>query len=121
MVVYGDPGYEEALSALTAQLKARLAPLLSACEAALPLDTLRALLIHAGQLEQAAADALPALLPIEEARRQIGCFQEVTDAAARAFLARWAPGQDGIPLPLLSASGALLAMARAAESRQDIG
>ena len=56
-IVYGDPAYEAALGELMDRLRARIAALQTA--GAVTLDDLRALLIRACELEQAAEDGLP--------------------------------------------------------------
>lgn len=76
MIVYGDPQYEVRLATLIQ----RLCDDFTAAKTEPTLDALRALLILAGQAEQAAGDAQPERsVPLPEA----------TDRAAEAFLARW--------------------------------
>ncbi len=88
MLVYGDPSFEEELSASVARLHANVAQAVRAPDA-LTLDALRALLIEAGQWEQAVWDSLDCF-PADEAARFGPACQTVTDLLARAFFRCWA-------------------------------
>lgn len=92
MIVYGDPYYEETLANLVAYLRAAIAAAANQDTANPPLDRLRALLVLAGQLEQAAQDGLPDKLPPQEAQQQITRLHSVTAHIADAFHAAWASG-----------------------------
>lgn len=92
MIVYGDPYYEETLANLVAYLRAAIAAAAKQDAADPPLDRLRALLVLAGQLEQAAQDGLPDKLPPQEADQQISRLYSVTAHIADAFHAAWATG-----------------------------
>jgi hypothetical protein len=83
MIVYGDPSSEARLPVLVARLRERIDPAAAAgdparsgCDA---LDMLRALLIAAGQVEQAAEDGAA-----DERTR--GLLRAITDVAAAAFV-----------------------------------
>lgn len=93
MLVYGDPSFEEELSVSVARLHANVARAMHAQWAA-TLDTLRALLIEAGQWEQAVWDSLDCF-PAEEAARLGPACQTVTDLLARAFFRCWAGVEIG--------------------------
>lgn len=99
MIVYGDPARAGLAGALLARLQTRLAALLQTRVA--DTDALRALLIEAGEMEQAARDGLPDLPATV-------LLQTVTDRAADAFHSRWT-GTGDVP-------AALAAMGRALES-----
>ncbi|HEX8682908.1 MAG TPA: hypothetical protein VF707_11375, partial [Ardenticatenaceae bacterium] len=102
--------HEEELGTLLARLRERVAALLGPSGTAPSLDDLRALLIFAGQIQQAAEDALPDLLPPSEAQRQLAPLQELTAHAATAFYAAWAGGKGANRevLPALERFAALL-------------
>lgn len=85
MIVYGDPSYHAALPALVARLRERAH---RAAASPPSLDALRALLIEAGQVEQAARDAVPAL-PAECAATLLPGLESATDHSAIAFVRRW--------------------------------
>lgn len=93
MLVYGDPSFEEELSVGAARLYANLAQAARTPQA-LTLDTLRALLIEAGQWEQAIWDSLDCF-PADEAARLGSACQTVTDCLALAFYQRWAGVEIG--------------------------
>jgi hypothetical protein len=113
MIVYGDPQYEEAISALLARLRLRLAALMASATTTPSLDALRALLIQAGELEQAAHDRLPDHIPAGDTRQLVSQLQQVTDHAAAAFYIRWAASQSAVPVGDGDVPGALARMARA--------
>ncbi len=99
MVVYGDACHEEALPAAVAHLRTRLELLLQTSEEGIALlDSLRTLLILAGQLEQAAADTLPDHVPPDEAFGLIARIQSITDRAAAAFCACWSSLRESEPV-----------------------
>jgi hypothetical protein len=107
VIVYGDPQREETLDLLWSRLWVSLTRVLDAGSSGeWSLDALRTLLIQAGELEQAAMDGPPGLEGPAAAR-----LQEVTDHAAEAFYARWAPA-GGAPPGRTSARDALIRMAR---------
>ncbi len=88
MLVYGDPSFEEELSVLVARLQKGVTAL-AQTQVPVTRDALRALLIEAGQVEQAAQDAL-VLFSKEEAARVGQTCQTVTDRLAAAFYDHWA-------------------------------
>jgi hypothetical protein len=109
MIVYGDHHERVHLGALADALLARVSlithdPKLQP----LPLDGLRTILIAAGQLEQAAHDALQATLPAASVLAAVTLFHELTARAAEAFYAGWAttysaaPRAPWDPMPILS-------------------
>lgn len=88
MIVYGDPRFDERLGSLVARLRAYAEELRRDNDVRAPdLDRLRALLILAGQIEQATEDALS-----PGCEREVGMLRTATDLAATAFCARWAAG-----------------------------
>lgn len=87
MLVYGDPSYEENLGVLVARLQIGVTALVHA-HSPITLDALRALLIEAGQWEQAVWDLL-GNLPTQEAARLGQACQTVTDGLASAFYCHW--------------------------------
>lgn len=103
MIVYGDPQFEKKWGALAARLSRRLARIVAA-DGPPSLDAARAVLIEAGQLEQACEDAADRFPP--EFRVQI---RELTDALARLFYRRWAGETipDGTLREIARASGCL--------------
>jgi hypothetical protein len=104
MIVYGDPCYETSLRALLERLRAHLSALRDTRPA---LDELRALLIEAGQLEQAAQDgftAQPNDFPLSQCRA-------ITDCAATAFLQCWREAQNEISSSRADVAAALAQMA----------
>ncbi len=114
MMVYGDPQFNERASVFVRQLKRRWdsAP-------ADGLEALRARLIQAGQLEQAAQDQWPAPHPDEQ--RLLGDFQAVTDHAAAAFEAKWVNGGIRKAEALPHAQAALRALGQAADRLRALG
>jgi hypothetical protein len=86
MIVYGDPSFEQPSGTLAARLREHVTAAASRATGAggATLDLFRALLIEAGQLEQAGLDAAP---------RPGGgdAYSGVTDALARAFVAAASP------------------------------
>jgi len=83
MLVYGDPSFDSDVSQMLGRIRRRLAESqLEKAEATSRLDSIRALLIEAGQLEQAAVDAF-------DDRRVSGPVENLTDCAANAFLLQW--------------------------------
>ncbi|MDQ3928628.1 MAG: hypothetical protein M3328_05715 [Chloroflexota bacterium] len=105
MIVYGDPQYEERLPTIVEQLRERITGLLERPRDAETLQHLRAALIFAGQVEQAAYDAL------DEGEHEGYCarLHEVTGYGAQAFCAAWAE-QNGVGSGGID-SGASLSMA----------
>lgn len=93
MLVYGDPSFTEELGVLVARLQLGVTELADA-QAPLTLERLRALLIEAGQVEQATQDA-QALFPGGEGARLGQACQTVTDRLAAAFYQCWAAGGVG--------------------------
>ena len=96
MIVYGDPQFSQSFSQAVNRLREHA---LHLARGAANLDDLRALLVQAGQLEQAVHDALPAQLPRDEAQNQeaqnqIERCQLCTDLAATAFYAQWRQTQN---------------------------
>ncbi|HEX8598577.1 MAG TPA: hypothetical protein VF952_08690 [Chloroflexia bacterium] len=90
MIVYGDPQYEENLPTLVEQVRQRIADLLRHPGGGETLQHLRAALVLAGQVEQAAYDSS------DEPKQQgyNSRLHEVTAHIALAFYAVWA-GQSG--------------------------
>lgn len=94
MIVYGDPQYEESLATLAGGLHQRITALLDAHgkgNAEDGLQRLRAALILAGQLEQAAYDSFAR----PEQQVYNNRLREVTACLGMAFYAAWAE-QNGI-------------------------
>ncbi|HEU4751692.1 MAG TPA: hypothetical protein VFU47_01210, partial [Armatimonadota bacterium] len=87
MLVYGDPAYTDELPAVATQLRRRLHAKQDA-----DAESVRTLLIAAGQLEQAALDAVPQLP--EDAG---AALQATTDLLASALVATWSGGGDTEP------------------------
>ncbi len=85
MLVYGDPQYQQPLSLALRSFMAHA----QQCRAN-DLDSLRSLLIHAGQLEQAASDSW--LRPSGRQIQILHAIEECTDRAARLFCQSWDPG-----------------------------
>jgi hypothetical protein len=102
MIVYGDPAYETDLGELVARLRARLESvrLLLACrpegtrEALGRLDGLRLLVVQAGQVEQAAADAFTSGSNVPPSPEDLRTIQSATMHAAQAFVASWSGLRD---------------------------
>jgi hypothetical protein len=87
VIVYGDPGREEALESMVASLREtleRTAPDESD-EHPPSCDALRRVLIQAGELEHAVCEAPASLGPPEEARRTVRTIRSAMSHAARAF------------------------------------
>ena len=102
------------MDARVALLQARVAALMRQAQCGpLLLDPLRALLIQAGQLEQAAEDTLPKLMAPDEARRYTAPACEVTDKAAAAFYRAWVADQAGASLERSDVPAALMAIEQA--------
>ncbi len=98
MIVYGDPGFEENLSVLLAQLRERIAAATISDDARHDLlDTLRGLLIFAGQIEQAVWDDLPALIDANTAAAFLSLTKHVTSELAFAFHAAWTDAAHSSP------------------------
>lgn len=96
MIVYGDPAYQTTLGALCGTLQQRIAGVINAIHS-VSLDEWRTLLILAGQLEQAAHDALGDAHPI------IQPLHALTGWAAMEFVRAMTPPQasDLDPQPAL--------------------
>jgi hypothetical protein len=91
MIVYGDAQYVADADALVAQLKRQIEALR---DSEYSLDALRTVLIQAGELEQAMADAPPEALP----EGVLAWLASVTDAVAHAFeSARQASAGSPVP------------------------
>ncbi|MDQ5826234.1 MAG: hypothetical protein M3441_18735 [Chloroflexota bacterium] len=109
MIVYGDPQYEESVVTLVQQLGQRIASLLEGSGAqggVERLQHLRDVLVLAGQLEQAAYDALDK----PEQQSYNTHLHEVTAHLGMAFYSMWAGQNDLNPGnidPAVSLSGAL--------------
>jgi hypothetical protein len=87
MLVYGDPKFCLPSRALIGNFQAHLAQ----CNPS-SLDDLRSLLIEAGQLEQAVADAATD-------HQLITTTTRLTDSVAAIFCLRWMHGVEGSPAP----------------------
>lgn len=86
MIVYGDPGYEADFSVLLTWLRKRIAAATAANNTLNDsLDTLRGLLIFAGQIEQAVWDDLPALVDADASAAFLALTKHVTSELAAAF------------------------------------
>jgi hypothetical protein len=94
MIVYGDPQFEITLDELLAHLVQQVD-----CGSGDPLDSARALLIQAGQLEQALADGFDS---DAHARSTISIVKNISDLAAASFYSIWAARQTCSPPPLIA-------------------
>ncbi len=98
MIVYGDAGYTAECKVLLARLRERIAEV-GTSDAALydPLDTLRGLLVFAGQIEQAVWDDLPALVDADTSAAFLAFTKHVTAELAAAFCAAWTNAKPSPP------------------------
>lgn len=116
MIVYGDPQYEESLGALLGRLAARLHALMGP-PARPDIEGLRALLVMAGEVEQAASDVQLEPEDMDEWAVVLRGLRSVTADAATAFKMAWletngsAPAaEQGIRAALLDAERILAGM-----------
>ena len=104
MIVYGDPSYEAGFAVLLARLRERVETALRSGDAStISLDTLRGLLIFAGQIEQAAWDDLPALVDSESSAAFLSLTKHTTYELAGAYIAAWNESANS-PSPAISSN-----------------
>lgn len=119
MIVYGDATHLWRPSAVLARIEHELREVANAGVGASQ-DRLRTALLLAGQLEQAACDRLPELLPAGAVRAQIAALHSLTARIAEGLLAAWTAQGDPEARGAFDETGILCGMERAAVAAREV-